>query len=221
MGKNLRHLLAFIAVWATVLVDFHGSLAALTKVDGDSPVVTVEVFNYSKASRAVLVRARQKVDDLFRGSGIRFAWTDCPALNGSVSSELCQSKSEPGEIRVRVLDRPARKNLTEGEVAFAIQPLWANVYYESVLQLVGTAREAESDVSGILGYLMAHEIAHLLLGQNAHSDNGIMKADWNIQEIRLATRNALAFSPQEQKRMRANAMMRVNPRSESSTLGSK
>jgi hypothetical protein len=38
-----------------------------------------------------------------------------------------------------------------------------------------------------LGHAMAHEIGHLLIGVNSHSDHGLMRPEWNPDERQVQT----------------------------------
>jgi hypothetical protein len=38
-----------------------------------------------------------------------------------------------------------------------------------------------------LGHAMAHEIGHLLIGVNSHSDQGLMRPEWNPYERQMQT----------------------------------
>jgi hypothetical protein len=58
----------------------------------------------------------------------------------------------------------------------------------------GMAQAANTDLATFLGHVIAHEIGHLLLSQDAHSSGGIMAATLNPQ---LAARGVLWFSPAE------------------------
>jgi hypothetical protein len=49
---------------------------------------------------------------------------------------------------------------------------------------------------------MAHEIAHLLLGTNSHSAEGIMRAQWQKEELVSATKGELLFTARQAQAMR-------------------
>jgi len=49
---------------------------------------------------------------------------------------------------------------------------------------------------------MAHEIAHLLLGTNSHAAEGIMRAQWQKDELLSASKGELLFTPRESQVMR-------------------
>jgi hypothetical protein len=44
---------------------------------------------------------------------------------------------------------------------------------------------------------MAHEIGHLLLPSGSHSSRGLMRGDWNLEDLRQVDRRRLKFSARE------------------------
>jgi hypothetical protein len=56
-----------------------------------------------------------------------------------------------------------------------------------------------------LGFVIVHEIGHLLLG-NAHSEEGIMRANWTSRDLRRATQGQLRFTAEQVRRMRVTAI---------------
>jgi hypothetical protein len=55
--------------------------------------------------------------------------------------------------------------------------------------------------SAILGAMMAHEIGHLLLGENHHSDVGVLRASWGDQDLKSIARGQMCFTAGEARRM--------------------
>lgn len=174
-----------------------------------SPTVNVLVMNYSVAPAEVLVKAQAEASRIFAQSGIVFSWTYCPP-NLSVDSP-CGVEPAPGEIRVRVVGHPPNNVFQDRIFGFAIAPTFATVYYDLAQTLIKAASEAESFLPVVLGCLIAHEIGHLLLGENQHSVSGIMQARWDIRQIQLLTKGVLQFTPQQSARMRNNTEMRAKP----------
>jgi hypothetical protein len=80
----------------------------------------------------------------------------------------------------------------------------ANVYADRIRTLA-TGKEFEA----ILGRVLAHELGHLLLGRNAHSPAGLMRARWRAQDLTL-TQPTMSFLPKEAKRIRAQVEARIN-----------
>jgi len=104
----------------------------------------------------------------------------------------------------------SRTILPDTEFGFALPPTWATVYYELVLRLAKKSTDSESNVSVILSCLIAHEIGHLLLGQNAHTADGIMTARWQVEQIQQALRRQLKVKPEQARVMLQNAKARTN-----------
>jgi hypothetical protein len=187
-----------------------GSRAAIAEVKTTTPL-TVLLFNRSHASPDTLRRTKKETDTIFSRHGIRLIWTDCPTAPGSAARRLCTDESAPGEIRVRILDRQLKNYLPDATFGFAIPPVWATVYYEPAQRLAQSTTGTESNVPVILGCLIAHEIGHLLLGQNAHAVDGIMRARWEVWQIQEALKGGLGFLPEESKVMLRNAQERTRP----------
>ena len=49
----------------------------------------------------------------------------------------------------------------------------------------------------MLGYVLAHEIAHVLEGIDRHSDEGVMKARWDLEDYAAMLHNRLTFSEED------------------------
>jgi hypothetical protein len=49
----------------------------------------------------------------------------------------------------------------------------------------------------ILGHVFAHEIGHVLLESDWHSDCGLMARRWNLRELAQMVYSALMFAPDE------------------------
>jgi len=48
----------------------------------------------------------------------------------------------------------------------------------------------------LLGHVMAHELGHLLLGSNSHSERDLMREMWWPDELRRAAIGKLFFTPE-------------------------
>lgn len=56
-----------------------------------------------------------------------------------------------------------------------------------------------------LGHFMAHELAHLLLPQYAHSSTGLMRAQWNRDDLERAQHGQLGFTQEQASLIRSGA----------------
>jgi hypothetical protein len=81
----------------------------------------------------------------------------------------------------------------------------AAVYFHRAVDLEGGTLATRS---AILGAMMAHEIGHLLLGDNRHSASGVLRASWGDQDLRTIARGQMCFTAGEARRMVAMVLRR-------------
>ena len=62
---------------------------------------------------------------------------------------------------------------------------------------------ADGGTGVILGYVMAHEIAHVLEGVSRHSAEGVMKAHWEYPDYRQMKSGTLPFDPTDTESIHA------------------
>ena len=71
--------------------------------------------------------------------------------------------------------------------------------YASVFLASVQDQSAEANVSWVtvLAYSAAHEIGHLLLGNQAHTPRGLMKANWDRNDYEGMNQNRCHFSSEQ------------------------
>jgi len=69
--------------------------------------------------------------------------------------------------------------------------------------------DAQFELPLNLGCVIAHEVGHLLLGMNSHSGSGVMQARWDRRQMSQAMWSLLLFTPEQSKRIRAEARARA------------
>lgn len=206
MGQSfsVRIPLATLVLLASVF-----SAASTGQTGERHPLLNILVFNYSSAPAELLIKATAETSQIFSRSGIELAWIYCPPHSSSHPHAACESEPAPGEIRVRVLGRHLNSTFQDSVFGFANAPTFATVYYDSAQLLVETATDSDSSLPIVLGCLMAHEIGHLLLGDNQHTVSGIMQARWDIQQIQQLMKGALQFTSEQAMRMRIESRTRT------------
>lgn len=192
-----------------VMLVISSAQIAWSQPKDESLRISVLLYQYTEISPAVLVRAEQEAGRILRQAGVRLNWTDCPIHPVQGTNSGCHLEPAPGEIRVRILARPLNNVFQDSIFGFAIAPVWASVYYESAVHFSRVNRESELDVSVTLGCLIAHEIGHLLLGQNAHTASGIMQPRWEANQLHLAMIGSLLFNPEQARLIQTNVRART------------
>ena len=94
----------------------------------------------------------------------------------------------------------------------------AYVFYKRVERVARTylntsRRRGTSDTDNVivLAHAMAHEIGHLLLPYG-HSATGLMRADWDAKDMRLAVHGRLNFTSEQAELIRARLLAQLAER---------
>jgi len=75
------------------------------------------------------------------------------------------------------------------------------------------AQQYRTDVSKLLGYVMAHELGHILLAEGSHSPTGIMSARWGHFKLDLVAETFLRFTKEQAESIRKSVGdMNANPK---------
>jgi hypothetical protein len=165
------------------------------------PPLTISVFNDARVPPNALAAAQEQASQIFRRAGLEVVWLRCPATNSS-STVRCADSEFPRHLHVRIL--PNSRGLSEDTVGVSFLSedgtgCYADVFYESALRL---HFQHGLDLGTFLGRAVAHEIGHLLLGTNSHSEGGIMRARWSRAEAVSSPQDGFSFSELESRQMR-------------------
>jgi hypothetical protein len=176
--------------------------------------LTISVFNEVELSadavehaetRAGLVLAASGIEVL-AASGIEVIWIQCKPVPsgqfGLASPTACASLAYPAHLSVRILSQSD----TQSEHACGYSWLdeeGKGVRAAAFYSCVVASAQGHLDGSELLGYVIAHEVGHLLLGPHAHSLEGLMRAHWGQNELHEAALGNLYFSSHEEARLRS------------------
>lgn len=164
-----------------------------------SPVrVTARLYNTARVPGVAKDAARQVATGALLAGGIGLQWKDCDIADscamvparGELIIRLARSPSQivprtlrgPGEGRAG--PRNETTPLVLGEAFIDTRErtgVLATVFVDHV-ELI--AALSETNAALLLGRAIAHELGHLLLGTNAHSVRGLMRAQWTPADIR-------------------------------------
>jgi len=171
------------------------------------PVLAVLVYNYSEATPELLDRAEKETQRIFERMEIHIGWTNCPIHPVSSEKSACYEEAAPGQVRLRILKQPLNDSFRDSIFGFALAPEFASVYFDAAARLTRISNE-EFDLATMMGCLIAHEVGHLLLGENRHSASGIMKAKWELRQVQQAMMGSLGFLPEEKTPLHASVRER-------------
>lgn len=168
--------------------------------------LTVRIYDYSNVPGTVLETAKREAERVYGSIGVETSW-----LNGKAKDV------GPRTLTIIILDAPMRK--AEKALADALgqaprtpteRGSIAYVFYDRISRV---SWRHERDLGRILGLVIGHELGHLLLPDDAHSETGVMRPTLNVDPFALAqqghsfTASQAAFIRNELTEPRTEALM--------------
>jgi hypothetical protein len=168
--------------------------------------ITVAVIDFATVAPPTRVRGEEEAGRLLKVAGISSIWID-------IASDE-ESDLPPGAIILRMLAEAGTGHDPKAlGVALALGPgaIYATIFFDRVCARAADPElsEAGANLAVLLGHVIAHEIGHLLLGSNSHSQSGLMSASWDVSDMRALARGRLSFGSAESEKMR-NEVARRN-----------
>ena len=185
---------ALVLLWSTAW----STIAAANR----SPV-TVSIHNDAGIPSGIVLEAEAEASRIFRHAGLEIRWLNCPLpAAGPVDPAQCAVADFPLHLQLRI----AKRSLNLNEFTMGVSYLsadgigcYADLFYDRAEHL----HEVNGvGLASILGHAIAHELGHLLLGNNSHSPAGIMRARWQPADLASAGKGALLFSTIESRAMK-------------------
>jgi hypothetical protein len=196
-------------IWVVLaaLASLSGSAASGRSKQEPTIRLAVSVFNDAQVPQKVLRVAQARAETLLDAAGIALTWLDCGTPGNWVQDIGCRDIAFPSHLSVRL----ARNGLHRTGDVFGESFLddkglgnYASVYVEPLAASRALDVVSEGD---LLGYVVVHELGHLLLGLDSHSPGGVMRATWDFAALQQLAHGTLTFSAIEAERMRARYLL--------------
>jgi hypothetical protein len=161
----------------------------------------VVVYDYAGVPKEVLEQAQHNVSGLFGSMGVDAVWLNVQEFTNQIPGDPAARRAYVASVSQVKLVSPAMhrklglKNSDLGAANSATRSAWI-----SVQNVRMAAKQARVNWGDALGYVIAHEIGHLLLPAGSHSGTGIMREHLEPQLVLL---NRLAFLSEEASLIRA------------------
>ena len=184
---NCWFVLLFVAVG-------YGEVGDLTT---DHQAIAIGIYDYTHIAKPVLAVAESQTTSLFERFGVYLVWAHC-LDRGSVSP--CTPLLSPGFIQLNLISRSMGSKIAMNDKRLGVT-LGETIYilYQPIEETIG-AKDPER--GQILARIIAHELGHVFLPRKAHSDEGIMRPSWRLQDLQ----NEISFTSEEEKQIRVSAV---------------
>lgn len=164
------------------------------------PTLRIYVYNDAGVPEETLAHAERRTGDIFRQAGVQTTWYACSTL-GTIRYN-CAGLLGPNTVALQIVhDSRQMYDSIFGAAFLGAHGMGqqADIYFDRIRSF---SQEENLTLADITGYIVAHELGHLLLGLNAHSWIGIMKATWERNQLEKANKGELWFSRPEAKTIR-------------------
>ena len=166
------------------------------------PTVSVAVQDDARVPPEWLRQATNELERIYREIEVAIEWWD-PTLPSSRGEQAIVPRNLL-TIAIRRDAVSSQKKLSENAMGITSGTALERgrveyVFYGRMEQFTPLYR------GKYLGHFMAHELGHLLLPQYAHSSTGLMRAQWNRDDLERAQHGRLGFTPEQATLIRARA----------------
>jgi hypothetical protein len=156
------------------------------------PSIVVTIYDLVGLPAAVREGVKAETGRIFLQAGIRVEWVECELSGRPMNVSACALPL--GARRLMLQWLPGRHGKNPRAAGMAIlqngSGVLACLYPERIQEL---ARDANWDFADLMGHAAAHELGHLVLESSRHSNAGVMRAPWEIEDIRGLPHNGLIF----------------------------
>ena len=162
--------------------------------------MNVSVCNLGGLPESDVARAKAEVEAVFHPVEVEIEWKSCDeyrpsATVGEAWFLIRLRNDKPPVMRsASSLDAMGRAYIGESGDCYL-----ADAYFKAV-QKLAAAHDADADA--LLGFVIAHELGHLLLGEG-HVPDGVMQAQWGGAAVKALERRWLQFNPAQRDRIQS------------------
>ena len=206
MSGTIWKLSILISFLAFSSISFARSRGAENITPGSE--IKVLVYNYAHVSEYSLERGKRIAAGIFRQAGVEIVWRDCrPVLTMSLREASPEPPVGDEDLILRIVPRfDHALGIAHKEM---LGSAFGNLATVSLQAVQDETASADATSEEVLGAAIAHELGHLLLGPDSHSERGIMRPHWRREDFARGPRGGLAFTPAQAQWIRTEVSKRV------------
>lgn len=166
-------------------------------LSAQTSAVQVQVYDYADLNPGSLHKTLALTQEILAAAGLSVqvklcrgaAAVPCESQTGSTRSLLIRVVAGGPKTNDSVLHPPLGQSMADREGG-----TYSSLFLERVQD---AAAEANVPWDIVLAYAAAHEVGHLLLGSEAHTARGVMKAHWGREDYEAMNQHQFHFIDQQ------------------------
>ena len=171
--------------------------------------LTIRIHDYAHVPGGALSHASRIVSRVYEQIGVRTDWLGVIRPDERKAASANRNETPAGQIGQMTIIMLTSKMAARGHIGDDVLGFAAvasegmgRIAYVVYDRLSDTAHQAATSVDDLLAFVMAHEIARLLLPADSALTAGLMKNRWTIEEIRRLDVRRLGFTTVQASLMR-------------------
>jgi hypothetical protein len=177
------------------------ALAYSAAVSARGQQLNVSICDVGGVRDSVVATAKTEAQWVFRSARVEIVWVDCD------ETDVAAARRTPTvfviRLRTDITPRAAGTlSLEEMGRAFVSDDSRGYLADAYLPPIQGTAERYQADAGVLLGFVIAHELGHLILGAG-HTPDGIMRARWEGKEVSALRQRWLRFNRSQANSIRS------------------
>lgn len=172
--------------------------------------VNVQLSSPPGVPRDLLRDGEGAASTIFAGIHVQLVWRE-PTRHKSKALAGCAGEPAPPDLALEIVPHapPSVSNVALAvAMPYADFGVRAAIFYDRVEPLLRLSHAPEAT---LLGYVLAHEIAHVLQGIARHSETGVMRAHWTDSDFEQMRNRVLPFAAEDVQLIRQRLALRDTP----------
>ena len=154
----------------------------------------VVIYDYADVPEAALDAGQRTVDRIFGTIGVEITWMDPGRFQQAMPDDIVLRRAFVGAVlQINIVSPAMQRKLGIHGHAAGSAITGTRLAWVSLAQVKRSSEQADTDLGTALGYVIAHEIGHLLLPANSHAVRGLMQ---ERVDPRLIATNNMWFLPE-------------------------
>jgi hypothetical protein len=189
--------------------------------------LTVHIQNYADVNPKILASAERVATQIFRKAGVESRWIETDGFRQNPSDNSADVSSLGlSHIWLNILSpaMASRAGLPNSTMGFAPgsgpDRRVVDVFYQRVNELAESQAmlwaqgmiPLNAKTGQVLGAVIAHEIGHVLLNLSSHTQTGIMRGDWDQEDLYDVSAGCLLFTSYQAEVIRTELVRRDGKR---------